>query len=356
MKLKTLLLGSAAAMIAFTGARAADAVVAEPEPVDYVRVCDMYGAGFFYIPGTETCLSIGGYVDVQYEYTTRNGGRSSTGEASYTGRVNFDARNETDYGTLRSYIRLESEGGNNSTTGDAALRDVYIELGNFSMGYRGHIFGVSGHRKVFTIVDDDNFQRDFYGQYTYAANGLSATVGVSTDSTNQVATFNAATGAATPAPAFARVASDSGRSIDPYLSVSYAASIFSLKASVAYDSSAEETGYGINALVTPVDGLDIWAWYEGQSDDNEFTAFENFYGVGASYQVTDTLALAVGYSYGDEATGTTNTDRERYAVGLLWNVAPGLNMHAEYHHDETDPGVGPDLESDEFRVRFRRSF
>ncbi|MEK1855442.1 MAG: porin, partial [Phyllobacterium sp.] len=57
MNIKSLLLGSAAALAAVTGARAADAVVvAEPEPVEYVRVCDAYGAGFFYIPGTETCL------------------------------------------------------------------------------------------------------------------------------------------------------------------------------------------------------------------------------------------------------------------------------------------------------------
>ncbi|MEP4753305.1 MAG: porin, partial [Nitratireductor sp.] len=54
MKIKSLLLGSAAALAAVSGARAADAVViAEPEPVEYVRVCDAYGAGFFYIPGTE---------------------------------------------------------------------------------------------------------------------------------------------------------------------------------------------------------------------------------------------------------------------------------------------------------------
>ncbi|HEU5016865.1 MAG TPA: porin, partial [Pseudolabrys sp.] len=56
MKLKSLILGSAAALLAVSGARAADAVMApEPEPVDYVKVCDAYGAGFFYIPGTETC-------------------------------------------------------------------------------------------------------------------------------------------------------------------------------------------------------------------------------------------------------------------------------------------------------------
>ena len=63
MNIKSLLLGSAAALIAVSGARAADAVVvAEPEPAEYVKVCDVYGAGYFYIPGTETCLRIGGYV------------------------------------------------------------------------------------------------------------------------------------------------------------------------------------------------------------------------------------------------------------------------------------------------------
>ena len=63
MNIKSLLLGSAAALVAVSGARAADAVVvAEPEPVEYVRVCDVYGTGFYYIPGTETCLKVGGYV------------------------------------------------------------------------------------------------------------------------------------------------------------------------------------------------------------------------------------------------------------------------------------------------------
>ena len=67
MNIKGLLLGSAAALVAVSGARAADAVFApEPEPVEYVRVCDAYGAGFFYIPGTQTCLRIGGFVRAEY--------------------------------------------------------------------------------------------------------------------------------------------------------------------------------------------------------------------------------------------------------------------------------------------------
>src|SRR5215475_13352560 len=64
MNIRTILLGSTAAILAASGAaRAADAVVApEPEPAEYVRVCDTYGTGFYDVPGTEVCLKVGGYV------------------------------------------------------------------------------------------------------------------------------------------------------------------------------------------------------------------------------------------------------------------------------------------------------
>jgi hypothetical protein len=51
MKLvKSLLLGSVAGLAAVAGAQAADLPVAKAAPVEYVRVCSTYGAGFFYIP------------------------------------------------------------------------------------------------------------------------------------------------------------------------------------------------------------------------------------------------------------------------------------------------------------------
>ncbi len=63
MNIKSLLLGSAAALAAVSGAHAADAIVAaDAEPMEYVRVCDAYGKGYFYIPGTETCLKVGGML------------------------------------------------------------------------------------------------------------------------------------------------------------------------------------------------------------------------------------------------------------------------------------------------------
>lgn len=113
MNIKSLLLGSAAALVALTGSRAADAVVvAEPEPVEYVRVCDAYGAGFFYIPGTEICLKISGYVRYDAKVgdnVYRGGNVGATGNETWYKRtraeVRFDARSETELGTLRSYIQ-----------------------------------------------------------------------------------------------------------------------------------------------------------------------------------------------------------------------------------------------------------
>ena len=89
MNIKSLLLGSAAALVAATGARAADAVVvAEPEPVEYVRVCDVYGAGFYYIPGTETCLKISGYL--RYDIGAGDDGVSDFGRLSVDKQDTFD--------------------------------------------------------------------------------------------------------------------------------------------------------------------------------------------------------------------------------------------------------------------------
>src|SRR6266436_2357688 len=67
---KSLVLGSAAALFAVGGAQAADLPV-KAKAVEYVRICSLYGAGFFYIPGTDTCIKLGGYLRAD---VTVNGG------------------------------------------------------------------------------------------------------------------------------------------------------------------------------------------------------------------------------------------------------------------------------------------
>src|ERR1700744_1725916 len=71
MKLvKSLILGSSAGIVGMSGAPGADLPV-KAKAVEYVRICSLYGAGFFYIPGTDTCIKIGGYMRID---TTFNGG------------------------------------------------------------------------------------------------------------------------------------------------------------------------------------------------------------------------------------------------------------------------------------------
>ena len=70
---KTLLLGTAAGLVAVAGAQAADMPV-KAAPVQYVKICSLYGDGFYYIPGTDTCLKMGGYLRVQAEYNVGAGG------------------------------------------------------------------------------------------------------------------------------------------------------------------------------------------------------------------------------------------------------------------------------------------
>ena len=73
MKLvKSLLLGSAAGIAAVAGANAADLPSRKAAPASFVKICDAYGAGFFYIPGTDTCLQIGAYVRIEGNFISNS--------------------------------------------------------------------------------------------------------------------------------------------------------------------------------------------------------------------------------------------------------------------------------------------
>ena len=111
---KSLLLGSAAGLVAIAGAQAADLPV-KAKPVQYVKICSLYGAGFYYIPGTDTCIKIGGWVRAEVNvnslgsfnpYHVQNLDDRAKAEAYWRTRAitTIDARSQTEFGTLRSYL------------------------------------------------------------------------------------------------------------------------------------------------------------------------------------------------------------------------------------------------------------
>src|SRR3981189_2956740 len=126
--IRNLVLGSAAAPLAATGAQAADLPV-KAKAVEYVRICSLYGAGFFYIPGTDTCIKLGGYLRVD---TTFNGniydgpawaadlGQGNRYRDYFAARsrmaLTIDTRTPTDYGVVRTFAQADFQFNNFGTS------------------------------------------------------------------------------------------------------------------------------------------------------------------------------------------------------------------------------------------------
>jgi hypothetical protein len=201
MNIKSLLLGSAAALVAVSGARAADVIMpVAPEPVDFVRVCDVYGTGFYYIPGTETCLSINGYVRFQYnvaggiEDDFGNDLLTNSDDDNYQAgsvvrvRLNFDAREETELGTLRAYARVQAQNAGGAYSNDASYNmDMgFIQLGGLTMGYLDTLWTEGDGLLTDTDLPVGDYQTNRIS-YTYAANGFTAALSLEDDATGNFA-------------------------------------------------------------------------------------------------------------------------------------------------------------------------
>jgi Porin subfamily len=214
---KSLLLGGAAGLVAVAGAQAADLPV-KAKPVEYVKVCSLYGEGFFYIPGTDTCLKIGGWVRFdQYfgntggsgqPYFTGSAGRNDRADsADYQQRARFqtsaDVRTQTEYGTLRAYTRMGFE----LTTAQGDRGQLYVERGfiqfaGFTLGKTQSYFDTWAHAWSYSGFalyggSDSAGQGTLVAVYTATlGNGVSATFGVEDGTTRRTALWDATFGPA----------------------------------------------------------------------------------------------------------------------------------------------------------------
>ena len=106
MRMSAVVLACAATLMS-AGAQAENAPPKKPAPVDHVRNCATHGAGYFSVPGSETCVRIGGQARYDYGYgQARARDVSQTGSRA-TGRTTIDARTPTEYGMLRTFVRYD---------------------------------------------------------------------------------------------------------------------------------------------------------------------------------------------------------------------------------------------------------
>jgi hypothetical protein len=138
MKLaKSLFLGSVAGLAAVAGAQAADLPAKKAAAVEYVRVCSTYGAGFFYIPGTETCLRVGGRVRAEFQYLEPTDREDDAIGFRARGRLNIDARTATSYGLLRTFVRFEmtrDTGVYGFSSTSANVDQAFVQFGGLTAG------------------------------------------------------------------------------------------------------------------------------------------------------------------------------------------------------------------------------
>ena len=194
------LLGAAAGIAMVSGAQAADMPV-KAKAIEYVKICSAYGAGFYYIPGTDICLRVGGYVFLEtgvkghnaavnriYDDTDFN---RDDNYASWRarGHVILDARQNTAYGTLRAYFvggvsyadsnpNLGSPAGTNT---GASMDRAFIEFAGFTAGFTESFFSFGG---AYSIVASPSLSWDWLPLIAYTAqlgNGLTATLSIEDD-------------------------------------------------------------------------------------------------------------------------------------------------------------------------------
>lgn len=190
MKLvKSLLLGSAAGIAAIAGANAADLPSKKSAPVEYVRVCSQYGAGFFYVPGSDTCIQLGGRVRADtlvQETWNRNQDSFNFGARA---RLSADVRTNTPYGTVRAYLRYQMDRGDRNWSGSyanagtgvdtaAALDKAYIQFAGLTAGRATSFFDFYANNNNFGSLRNSDKTTNLLAYTASFGNGISFTAAI----------------------------------------------------------------------------------------------------------------------------------------------------------------------------------
>ncbi len=211
---KSLLLGSAAGLVAITAAQAADLPL-KAKPVQYVKICSLYGVGFYYIPGTDMCIKLGGWVRAEYAYGDNgnftwgwaNGNVNNRNTSNSTfrvrGYITADARDQTEYGTVRGYIAVglsTNDVGLNTAANTFSANRAFIQWAGFTFGlaqsfYDFYSVPATSYWGSFPASDTGDGGWMVGGYTAQFGNGLSATLAAEMRRMTQIST---ASGTATP--------------------------------------------------------------------------------------------------------------------------------------------------------------
>jgi hypothetical protein len=340
---KSLLLGSAAGLAALTGAQAADLPM-KAKPVEYVKICSLYGAGFYYIPGTDTCIRIGGHIRSEVSINSRGTGgqqwfTDGSGNNTITRDrdfffvrnrvfVNTDTRTQTSFGTLRTFsvTRFETNTGTGLASGAnvTAIDAGIIQWGGFTIGRAGTSYFDNPWAYAFKwgaaagwSGNPDTAGGRFVAAYTHQfGNGISGTISLEDNKiTNQRGIYNGANslsliGATGTTPAGAPNTNVQGGNTWPsvvgQLQINQAWGGFSLSAEVGHHHVAYNCGNTSAAAgfaLSPATGLVVasagCSELAGNPSDKVGGAVNAAFKFNVPTGVNDALYIGGTYSKGD---------------------------------------------------------
>jgi hypothetical protein len=205
---KSLLLGTAAGLVAVSAGQAADLPV-KAKPVEYVKICTLYGAGFYYMPGTDICLKVGGYARAETTYhsngnftagpTAGDVNNRSTNEFVMRARayITADAREQTAWGTARAYVAVgiaTSDVGNSLTPSILGFNRAFIQWAGITAGVTQSFFdfysgAATGYRAYLPNEDTGDSGWWVWAYTAQLGNGLSASISAEQRRTSQILGF-----------------------------------------------------------------------------------------------------------------------------------------------------------------------
>jgi hypothetical protein len=116
-------------------------------PVEYVQVCSLYGAGFYYIPGTDTCMRVGRFPTFNTGTICSNGGGAyfAEGQGCPSRLAGLPAAYRC--GAAGPGVYTDSPG----TCGNIRLDKNFIQFAGFtSRSTSGVDIGVSGGANIYS--------------------------------------------------------------------------------------------------------------------------------------------------------------------------------------------------------------
>ncbi len=344
MKLSTLLLSSAALVVAGT-AYAADLPAKKGAPAAKPATgCPAFGAGFFQIPGGDTCINFSGYMKYNGSYTSDS---TNADTPSYTQagafRLNVDTRSNTEIGTVRGFGRLQS----------GALDKAYVQFSGVTAGQLSSLADIAG-------TNAENYGSNL-GRGTTSGLQYAATLGAATLSIGlENADNNNSSGVADRPDVLLGLNTKAGPADVKIVAVSHEAA----------NGSTTTQGYALIGRIGATLGGGFGAAVFGGTgeaangyvgakkltdyDGTDKSKATNFGGEVLFSTGSGTFALAADQS--EEKRGSSSTKVTNYGVSFVYNVTKGLAVEPEFVSETVDISGGSKTTSNIAYLRIQRDF